>query len=378
MIIKKILISLLIIAGIASVATGITIAYFNDAETSTGNTFTAGSINIAVNGQDPWQGAGYFTISDMKPCDTHYKEFFIQNVGENEVDVWKRFIVTETRGGAHPEAELSEDPDDIINNIDSAIIYDLVIDQEIIIAEEDNVMITDINDYWIYLGTIQPGAEMEVIQSYHMQDGTTNWAQGDEMDFTIELYAQQTRNCPSAPETEHPAYGKPDGAYVEIGDPVSERGHLSRDADDWSYVGRLDKDGNGYLNQGVYGGYDGGDANFRGLMGPPTGCNSGGANTHATLVMSACDGEVTQLTLRHLDGSQDDSFDAYVKVGANWVLIGHYEEDGNPSETWITSIFDLPTAMTGKIEFKLDATDHNTIWCDQGWGQVMINWAQID
>ena len=45
---KKILISLAIIAGIAAVVTGFTIAYFNDTETSTGNIFVAGAIDLKV------------------------------------------------------------------------------------------------------------------------------------------------------------------------------------------------------------------------------------------------------------------------------------------------------------------------------------------
>ena len=207
---QKILISLGIIAIAAAVGVGVTVSYFGDVETSTGNTFSAGTIDIAVNDQNPWEGTGYFTIGDMKPCDTHYKEFVVQNVGENKADVWKRFTVVETRGGLHPESELREDPEDIINNIDTAIIYDLVVDGEVIIVEADGIMIIDINDYWIYLGEIEPGQSMEVIQSYHMQDGTTNWAQGDEMDFTIELFAQQVRNSAPAPEIEHPDYGKDD------------------------------------------------------------------------------------------------------------------------------------------------------------------------
>ncbi|PIW76653.1 MAG: hypothetical protein CO001_00190, partial [Candidatus Portnoybacteria bacterium CG_4_8_14_3_um_filter_40_10] len=41
---KKIIISLSIIAAVAAIAIGATTAYFSDTETSTGNTFTAGSI----------------------------------------------------------------------------------------------------------------------------------------------------------------------------------------------------------------------------------------------------------------------------------------------------------------------------------------------
>jgi predicted ribosomally synthesized peptide with SipW-like signal peptide len=45
---KKLLISLSIIGVVAAVATGVTIALFNDTETSTGNIFTAGTIDLKV------------------------------------------------------------------------------------------------------------------------------------------------------------------------------------------------------------------------------------------------------------------------------------------------------------------------------------------
>lgn len=45
---KKILISVSIIAAVAAVVTGATTAFFSDTETSTGNTFTAGAIDLKV------------------------------------------------------------------------------------------------------------------------------------------------------------------------------------------------------------------------------------------------------------------------------------------------------------------------------------------
>jgi len=45
---KKILISLTVIGVIVAIAIGGTIAYFNDTETSTGNIFVAGSIDLVI------------------------------------------------------------------------------------------------------------------------------------------------------------------------------------------------------------------------------------------------------------------------------------------------------------------------------------------
>ncbi len=64
---KKILISLSIVGAVAAIAIGATTAYFSDTETSTGNTFSAGTIDIAVNGQNPWEIQEPFIFADMKP-----------------------------------------------------------------------------------------------------------------------------------------------------------------------------------------------------------------------------------------------------------------------------------------------------------------------
>ena len=84
---KKIITSLSILAVAAVVVVGATVAFFNDTETSTGNIFTAGSIDLIVdsfgatyNGQDvegsdtAWISRNltdqkFFTFEDIKPGD---------------------------------------------------------------------------------------------------------------------------------------------------------------------------------------------------------------------------------------------------------------------------------------------------------------------
>lgn len=82
---KKIIISLSIIGIVSAIAIGGTMAYFNDTETSTGNTFTAGGIDLTVdsfgafrNGvgipNAPWEARDltsekFFEFTDVKPGD---------------------------------------------------------------------------------------------------------------------------------------------------------------------------------------------------------------------------------------------------------------------------------------------------------------------
>ncbi len=391
---RKILaLSIAVVLVIGLVAGG-TWAYFSDTEEATGNTFTAGTIDIAVNGENPWEGEGYFTIDDMKPCDVEYIDFTITNVGENEVDVWKHLDIDENYaepGGVMTEPECDAEggawtcdaaganctcvDNTPVDDIASVIAYDLIVDGEVIIDEEDGVTMAAIDCCWIYLGKIEPGESMEVTQSYHMSAEAGNEYQGDVVSFKIELFAQQIRGCPPPPDPECTTYGKPSGTYVDIGDPLSERGHLNRDVDDWSYVGAFDKDAPGYLPHDSYGGYDGGSADFRGLMGAPTGCVD---HYYATFVMNACPGPVTTLTLRHLDGQVDDSFDVEILIDGVWTNIGHYTAGQYGGvETWVTTSYELPEPMTGKLEFRLIATEPANDWCAT-WGQVMFNWARVD
>jgi len=77
---KKILTSLSIIGLVAAMAISATMSYFNDTETSTGNTFTAGSIDLKIDLQCPGggcnfslrdlNGESFFHEYDIKPGDT--------------------------------------------------------------------------------------------------------------------------------------------------------------------------------------------------------------------------------------------------------------------------------------------------------------------
>ena len=81
---KRILISLSVIAAVAAIAIGGTIAFFSDVETSTGNTLTAGTIDLAVNDQNPLDGA-VVTLKDVKPSEEQEDVLVeLQNVGTND------------------------------------------------------------------------------------------------------------------------------------------------------------------------------------------------------------------------------------------------------------------------------------------------------
>lgn len=95
---KKILLSVSVIAVVAAVVLGVTTAFFSDTETSTGNTFTAGSLDLKISNSSyikdhtsglmvqsdktTWTatdltGEKFFDFSDVKPGD----------VGEDTIDI---------------------------------------------------------------------------------------------------------------------------------------------------------------------------------------------------------------------------------------------------------------------------------------------------
>ena len=77
---KKILISLSTIAAVAAIAIGGTVAYFSDTETSTGNTFSAGTLNLQVGNYDPTSVK--ITLSNMKPGDAaNAATWLVKNTG---------------------------------------------------------------------------------------------------------------------------------------------------------------------------------------------------------------------------------------------------------------------------------------------------------
>ena len=187
---KKILMSILVIGVTFAMLGAGTFSYFSDEETSAGNTFSAGTIDIEIDTENPW--TSYEILAEAKPCETRYIDFTIKNVGLNPCVIWKHIEITAEEGGEYPEPESVVDPGDTITDISNWILYDLVVDEDVIFYDEDGYTLNDIACMWMPLGQIlQPGETMDVIQSYHLKPETGNAYQGDYVEFTITLYAEQ-------------------------------------------------------------------------------------------------------------------------------------------------------------------------------------------
>lgn len=103
---KKILASMLIIGVVSMLLGAGTVSYFSDTETSTGNTFTAGTLDLKVDGVDD-PSVMSITLSNMKPGDdTGYYKWVLKNAGTlpGKVSVTFSVIVNYENGQNEPEA----------------------------------------------------------------------------------------------------------------------------------------------------------------------------------------------------------------------------------------------------------------------------------
>jgi len=199
----KIILSLVVIVAVSAVAVGGTIAYFSDTETSTGNTFTAGTIDIAVTGENPWTAGEEYTFSGLEPGDSKDINVTLKNVGTNPVVVWKKVSVTGTDTGTKSEPECFAEGgtwDGVekvctnnieVNNIDTQFVYSMKIAGNTNINKDWDVKVSDVDALWIPIGKLDSGAEVAVAQNYYFDETAGNVYQGDQMTIAIEFYAEQ-------------------------------------------------------------------------------------------------------------------------------------------------------------------------------------------
>jgi len=228
--VKKRILGLSIAAAvvISLVASG-TWALFTDTEGPAPVSFTAGTVDIAVDGENPWQSFE-IVIDGAKPCQVKYLEFDITNVGHNPVVVYKH-LMTELGVDPSPEPKtttgilaypdltsgpFSSEPESVaaggdiqndFNDLHNWMWYDLY--SEVTLGVDgtpptqgggtgwhqmeynENVKITGLWCQLVPLGTIMPGGKMHVIQSYHLDEAVGNIYQGDSLTFYFEFFAQQ-------------------------------------------------------------------------------------------------------------------------------------------------------------------------------------------
>jgi hypothetical protein len=97
------------------------------------------------------------------------------------------------------------------------------------------------------------------------------------------------------------------------------------------------------------------------------------AGNCASWTFSNCDGnELQRITIRHLVGMADDSFDVYVDS----TLIGHYADCPSNQEVWQETSFYAPDGICCPVTVEICATA--PAWSGHSsWGQLAIDWIDM-
>jgi predicted ribosomally synthesized peptide with SipW-like signal peptide len=221
---KKIILSFAAITLVAAVAIGATTAYFSDTETSEGNTFTAGSIDLTVNDDNGTIGA-LVTLPDMKPSQwfevekrlkvldnpaklyLHIQDITDDDCSTNEVNEPE----CDQQGGDWDGTTMICDMTNgtEVKNLNTKLTYDLCIDvDEDEDCDADDTIIIDAADHrklisetanpdvgitscWIPIKEVSALEEVVIRQSFHLQSETGNEYQSDTCSFTEEFKAVQ-------------------------------------------------------------------------------------------------------------------------------------------------------------------------------------------
>jgi predicted ribosomally synthesized peptide with SipW-like signal peptide len=132
---RSLLVSILVVAVVGCLAAGGGLfAHFSDSEVSQGNTFTAGTFDLKVDGKDNIIPA--HVVDNMQPCCWEKSEdHMIQNVGDYTGELSIELILSDEWGGDNPEPE-QEVEGGVMNNPDLAEYLDVII----VYCFEDDVL----------------------------------------------------------------------------------------------------------------------------------------------------------------------------------------------------------------------------------------------
>ena len=181
---KKMLLSLLII-GVVSVSAGAgTWAYFSDTETSTDNTFTAGTLDLLVNGMDT--PLAHFDESNLYPGWTDSEPVTVTNAGSIDGVLSMEVINLADDENLNPESEdavgvLSTNMwVEIVDADTSTILYDGFLSEF-----DDGV--DDVLD----LGSLDAGETRNIVLVGSIAGAVGNEIQGDKVTFDIVVTLDQ-------------------------------------------------------------------------------------------------------------------------------------------------------------------------------------------
>jgi len=188
---KKILASIFMVSMLAFAMGWGTYSYFSDTETSSGNTFSAGTLDLKVDGEDDPLPI-YFNVGDVKPGDSGSCTIALKNDGTKGGTAKIHIKKVVNSEGVNPEPETDKDePGDLGRFLVLKIWYDAEGDgfenDDLIITDEVN----DLNSVLTPLGTLGAGQTRNVKIDWELPNSVGNDVMGDIVTFDIEFSLEQ-------------------------------------------------------------------------------------------------------------------------------------------------------------------------------------------
>ena len=190
---KKILGLTVVALMVMGLVGGGTWAYFSDVETSAGNTFGAGTLDLQVDSENPWASAP-ISISNIAPgAASASTNITATNIGSLAGDLYVRISDYTDAGGDNPEPEqVKETEIGVTDDISTQLVLS-VTGPGGAVTNIDGLTIASANGTWSSkiadLVATTGTADIEI--SATCNSTATNEYQGDNCTFTIELFLQQ-------------------------------------------------------------------------------------------------------------------------------------------------------------------------------------------
>lgn len=176
---------------------GGTWAYFSDSEESTGNFFSAGTLDLGLDndpGQSPTGGiSATFVASDMAPGGTAGNgSIYVYNAGSIDMSTVNITFSLASYSENTPDTVDNWNATTGTDNLTNMIITTNVKWGGVDIVELENKSIEELIALSATnLGNLNAGVEKALYMEWTFSDTATNGCQGDELDLTIEITGTQ-------------------------------------------------------------------------------------------------------------------------------------------------------------------------------------------
>ena len=177
---KKLFLGLITIAVVTGLMVGGALAYFNDTETSSSNTFEAGSLDLKVGGYDDPYVETLFAVTDAVPGSTGFREVTIANTGTIDGNAAIRLNVTIDDDVTLTEPELALSDTMYSGELDNNLRITIFAGASLIVDDE---LLSVINGSTYTLDALPASGSMLVTISWSVPEGTGNIIQSDRCSF---------------------------------------------------------------------------------------------------------------------------------------------------------------------------------------------------